>query len=802
MFGHQSRQSVSSSDDNSEPHKRTKRQDPGIGDESQNTYEVKSSRLPMMPGGKTVNDRYMPTLGNGHLATTAFGDGIYMNGFYSGVGADSHRAKIPAMIMGRVRLADDEMDNRAYRKYIFNAEEGVFMETIDCDFAYIEHRMYMHQKYIRLFVSDIYAVKKRDSHGGGLLKILYPDLNVSKSINFGEKMRYNSNWQVKGKTKSAEAGQSTQTVHVFWMERLRQISLRSSNKYFNETMVMAIDRQEASARAEFEAALEIIADSSRASHYELLRRHTEAWKAVWAQGLIEIDGNLQVSKITRFAQFYLLSSLPALMPKQGAQHNEIFHGVGRGSLAKGSKGRDYRGHIFWDNEMYMLPAVVLFHPTLAKVMLRYRASVADAAERHAAAMGAKGYRFPWESATSGDDVTPDTCTTCSQQQLHVTAGVGWGIRQYYSATRDHDYITNPDYRACDMMREIARFWASVSVYNTSKARYDINHVMGPDDWHPKVNNNAYTNAAASLSIHFARYLACMCDRIERDEVPDDWIHKALYLSLPYDNVKRLHFQHEGFEHDKNNTVKQADTIMLTYPLNWNMSRDIMRNDLEYYELLTTPHTPAMTWSFFTVGWKWVDDEAKTNAYFLKSYQDYIIQPFKVWTEYNERTLKDQQEGSVNYLPGMAAYLQSLIYGFGGVRIRPQMLEFFNPTPPPGCSRMRFIGFDYLQTNMTIVIEKKKVTITILNVGLYPLVLKRNSSKSVEQLTKGAIITINDPKAGFYMYTTTGSPCEHPRDYIYMPWGYSPFISLAPSFQSPSWPLLVTITVAIFIGCIR
>jgi len=36
---------------------------------------------------------------------------------------------------------------------------GVFMETIDCDFAYIEHRMYMHQKYIRLFVSDIYAIK-------------------------------------------------------------------------------------------------------------------------------------------------------------------------------------------------------------------------------------------------------------------------------------------------------------------------------------------------------------------------------------------------------------------------------------------------------------------------------------------------------------------------------------------------------------------------------------------------------------------------------------------------------------------
>ena len=75
----------------------------------------------------------------------------------------------------------------------------------------------------------------------------------------------------------------------------------------------------------------------------------------------------QVSKITRFAQFYLLSSLPALNPKTGVQHNEIYQGVGRTSLAKGGKDGDYGGHIFWDSEMYVLPAVVLFHPSLAKV---------------------------------------------------------------------------------------------------------------------------------------------------------------------------------------------------------------------------------------------------------------------------------------------------------------------------------------------------------------------------------------------------------------------------------------------------
>ena len=69
--------------------------------------------------------------------------------------------------------------------------------------------------------------------------------------------------------------------------------------------------------------------------------------------------------------------------------------------------------------------------------------------------------------------------------------------------------------------------------------------------------------------------------------------------------------------------------MLNYPLNWNYSVDIMKNDLEFYELLMSDRTPAMTWSWFVIGWKWVDEDSKMRSYFLKSYQDYIIQPFKV-----------------------------------------------------------------------------------------------------------------------------------------------------------------------------
>lgn len=76
-------------------------------------------------------------------------------------------------------------------------------------------------------------------------------------------------------------------------------------------------------------------------------------------------------------------------------------------------------------------------------------------------------------------------------------------------------------------------------------------------------------------------------------------------------------------------VKQPGTIMLSYPLYWNVSDDIKKHDLEFYEKLTSETTPAMTWSWYTIGWKFVNEINKMNAYFLKSYQSYLIQPFKV-----------------------------------------------------------------------------------------------------------------------------------------------------------------------------
>ena len=69
--------------------------------------------------------------------------------------------------------------------------------------------------------------------------------------------------------------------------------------------------------------------------------------------------------------------------------------------------------------------------------------------------------------------------------------------------------------------------------------------------------------------------------------------------------------------------------MLTFPFSWNMSVDIMRNDLLYYETLIDGRTPAMTWSFFTVGFKFTEEWSDMDTAYLRSYQEYTRDIFKV-----------------------------------------------------------------------------------------------------------------------------------------------------------------------------
>ena len=116
---------------------------------------------------------------------------------------------------------------------------------------------------------------------------------------------------------------------------------------------------------------------------------------------------------------------------------------------------------------------------------------------------------------------------------------------------------------------------------------------------------------------------------------------------------------------------------------------------------------------------------------------YLLQ---IWTEYTERNPSDQSVGNVNFLPGMGAFLQSVIYGFAGLRIRPDKLEVHNPTPPPGAREIKLRNLYYLGTNMTLTVTDDTTTVDVISSSArqpMPLVLRRNVSGAVEEsLTPG------------------------------------------------------------------
>ena len=421
---------------------KAKRQWSEINDESSNPNIVKTSSLPMMPDGQSINVREMPTLGNGHIGTTVYGPHVFLNGIYNGDQRTSHRAAIPALVMKRVELAP-EIERSAVRRYYFNVETAIFTEEIDCEFAYIWHNTYVHAKYIRLLVTDIYALRKTGRTNGGIIRLKYQPLNSTNDILWG-RIRYDDGRQyVRGQTRTTESGVSQPlNVYVYFHEPVDSIHLRGSTAYRNDTMVMALDRTDAAARKEYDQANHILSnpdpDGTYRGHYNLIQEHINTWYT----GRVEIDGDHSIDKIGRFSQYYILTSLPSRNAENPPRISDVFVGASRSSLAKGSDGSDNMGHVFWDSEIYILPAVMLFHPNVTKYMLRYRSVTLPQAELYAHRLGYSGARYPFRSAVSGSPLHPDGCQECNQRKHHVSGAISYGIRMYYSITRDRDFLTN------------------------------------------------------------------------------------------------------------------------------------------------------------------------------------------------------------------------------------------------------------------------------------------------------------------------------------------------------------------------
>jgi len=240
-----------------------------------------------------------------------------------------------------------------------------------------------------------------------------------------------------------------------------------------------------------------------------------------------------------------------------------------GVPARGLHGEAYRGHVFWD-ELFIFPTLNLRLPDITRSLLAYRRRRLDAARANARAKGLAGALYPWQSGSDGREETqsvhlnprsgrwlPDN----SSLQRHVNIAIAYNVWQYYQVSGDLDFL---HYSGAEMILEIARCLAGMTVWNGATGRCEIRGVMGPDEYHdaypdadrPGLDNNAYTNLMTVWVLRRALDVLALMPEGRRADVTetlalDDtetrrWARIARHMHVPFD-ADGILLQFDGYD---------------------------------------------------------------------------------------------------------------------------------------------------------------------------------------------------------------------------------------------------------------
>ncbi|GAA4425423.1 glycoside hydrolase family 65 protein [Pontibacter saemangeumensis] len=389
----------------------------------------------------------------------------------------------------------------------------------------------------------------------------------------------------------------------------------------------------------------------------LLQFHQKAWDAIW-QSDIKIEGDPQSQQDVHSMLYHLYSFVrenTALSPSP-----------------MGLSGLGYNGHVFWDTEIWMYPALLVMHPEMAKSLVEYRFQRLEAAKRNAFSKGFKGAMYPWESADTGVEETP-VWALSGPFEHHITADVAIAAWNYYLVTQDKQWLRE---KGWPMLKETADFWAS-RVERNGPGRYDIKNVVAADEWAENVDNNAFTNAAAKANLQYATQAA----KILGVPADKDWMQVADNIPiLKLENgVTKEHATYKG------EGIKQADVNLLAYPLKEVTAPEQIRKDLEYYETRVPDEgTPAMTQGVFALLYARLGNADKAYHWFKEAYEPNLNPPFRVIAE---------TKGGTNpyFATGAGGVLQAVIMGFGGVEITPNGIKQVKSVLPKSWKSLTITG---------------------------------------------------------------------------------------------------------------
>ena len=389
----------------------------------------------------------------------------------------------------------------------------------------------------------------------------------------------------------------------------------------------------------------------------LIQFHQKAWNDLWKSD-ITIQGDDQSQQDIHSMLYHLYSF--------------VREGTALSPSPMGLSGLGYNGHVFWDADLWMYPALLVLHPEMAKSMMEYRFERLDAAKRNAFNHGFTGAMFPWESAGTGVEETP-VWALSGPFEHHITACVGLAAWNYYCVTQDKEWLKE---KGWPLLKETADFWAS-RVERNGPGKYDIKNVVAADEWAENVDNDAFTNAAAKANLQNATAAA----KILGVTADADWMNVANNIPILKfsDGVTKEHATY------RDTGIKQADVNLLAYPLKETTDPIQIKKDLEFYEKrVPNEGTPAMTQAIFTLLYSRLGDGEKAYHWFKDAYVPNLNPPFNVIAE---------TKGGTNpyFATGAGGIIQSVLMGFGGLEITPNGITQIKSSLPKQWKKLTITG---------------------------------------------------------------------------------------------------------------
>ncbi len=445
----------------------------------------------------------------------------------------------------------------------------------------------------------------------------------------------------------------------------------------------------------------VVARHADGGYADAAAASANAWARLWDTSDCVITGDDRAALALRLSIYHLLIA---------ANPDDPTVNIGAKSLS----GEGYRGHVFWDTEVMMLPFFLYTQPRTARALLGYRHHTLPGARAVATENGTRGARYPWESADTGLEECPVTTPDgqnrfyTRDEEIHVSADVAYGIASYVTATGDEDFLFGD---GAEVLFETSRFW--VDRCEDDGEHLVLRTVMGPDEFHSHVDNNAFTNTLVRWQLRLAvdvyarmaaerpAELAALAERIGLDSAePAGWATAAdrikavdnpdcglieqfdgyldrLDLPITEWDSNDMPRYPEGYNHfnlEDTMLLKQPDAVMLMYLFPDDYSLETRQANFEFYEARTL-HKSSLSPSIHAIVGLQVGDASNAERYFARS----------AFVDLDDNQ-GNTEEGM--HIASAGGTWQIAVHGFAGFRLSEGQLHF-EPNLPSSWERLSF-----------------------------------------------------------------------------------------------------------------